>query len=219
MATLMKRLCIPLAGLLLLAGCASTRQAPYTDLASAPRLKANTENNADRLPFVYAPAVEWWRYSSVIIEPVVVYNGVDNHFGDMPMADRTELANYMQTEFGKALAMRFTLAERPRPGTLRIKLTLTGAKTNTAVVSTATRFDLVGAPINIVQSIRGKEGVFIGSVSYSVEVFDAVSQHLLKAYVAEQYPNAMNVAATFGRLAASRTGLDKGAEDLLVQLQ
>jgi len=102
---------------------------------------------------------------------------------------------------------------------LRLRLTLTGAETNTAVVSTFTRFDLVGLPYNAVQGMRGKEGLFMGSVSYSVEIYDAPSNRLLMAFVTKQHPNAMNVAATFGSLRAAKTGLDKGAEELLGRLR
>ncbi|MEZ2128248.1 MULTISPECIES: DUF3313 family protein [unclassified Sinorhizobium] len=55
--------------------------------------------------------------------------------------------------------------------------------------------------------------------SYAVEVYDAMSNHLLLAYVFKQYPNAMNIGASFGSMAAARVGVRKGAEDLLAQIQ
>ncbi len=125
----------------------------------------------------------------------------------------------MDIEVKKVLGEKFRVSNRIEPNALRLKLTLTGAGTNTAVVSTFTRFDLVGAPYNIVQSVRGKEGMFIGSVSYSVEIYDATSSRLLKAYVTKQYPNAMNVGASFGKLGASKTGIEKGARELLAELK
>ena len=125
----------------------------------------------------------------------------------------------MQGEFKRVLGQRFKIAERVGPNTLRLRLILTGAKTNTAMVSTVTRFDLVGGPINLVQSIRGKEGIFIGDVSYVVEIYDAQTGQLLKALVTKQYPNALNVGATFGKLGAAKVGIEKGAKDLLAQLR
>jgi hypothetical protein len=71
---------------------------------------------------------------------------------------------------------------------------------------------------NGVQSIRGGQGAFSGSVSYAVEVYDGASGQLLKAYVSKQYPNAMNLPAAFGSLGAAKTGLDKGADALVAQL-
>ena len=58
-----------------------------------------------------------------------------------------------------------------------------------------------------------------GYVNFAVELKDAGSNELLLAYVAEQYPNAMNVGATFGSLSAAETGIDKGAEQLLEKLR
>jgi hypothetical protein len=70
----------------------------------------------------------------------------------------------------------------------------------------------------LAQFIRGKEGMMMGSVSYAVEIYDASNDRLLCAYVEKQYPNAMNVGSTFGGLSASKTGIRKGADALLEQL-
>lgn len=202
--------------LALLTACANAPPPRYAELPVSSRLQATA---SDTMPYSYAEPVRWRDYSAIIIEPVVIYGGADRQFGDLSENDKRELADTMSTQFRLALQTRFRLTDTMRPGTLRLRLTLTGAKGNTAVVSTVTRFDLVGLPYNAVQSLRGKEGIFMGSVSYSVEVYDAMSNQLLKAYLARQYPNAMNVGATFGALAAARTGLEKGANELLTQLQ
>ena len=163
--------------------------------------------------------MEWRKYSAIIVDPVAVYSGPDNQFGDLSKADKQELARYMDTTFNKVLSQRFQVSTNPGPNTLKLKLTLTGAGTNTAVASTVTRFDLAGMPYNVVQSVRGKEGIFMGSVSYSVEIYDAASNQLLKAFVTKQYPNAMNIAATFGSLNAAKTGIEKGADALVASLK
>ncbi|WP_454688349.1 DUF3313 domain-containing protein [Achromobacter aloeverae] len=203
----------------MLAGCASTTPMPYSGLPSSSQLHRNANDDADKVPYVYSTPTRWQDYTAVVLEPVAVYRGSDNQFEDLSEQEKSELAKYMEDEFRRELAKRFTVTNTPGPRTLRVALTLTGAKTNTAVVSTVTRFDLLGGPANVVQSIRGKEGVFIGSVSYAAEIRDAGDDRLLKAYVTKQYPNALNVGATFGRLAAAKTGVEKGAEDMLKQLQ
>ncbi|MYZ43576.1 DUF3313 domain-containing protein [Schauerella aestuarii] len=204
--------------LLALTGCAITPPASYADLGSSSKLQPNPDD-ATRMPYIYSPQIDWRAYTAAIVEPVAIYGGADHQFGDLPTADKEALADYMRKTFSNTLAGRFSIVDRAAAKTLRIKLTLTGAETNTAVVSTFTRFDLVGMPYNIVQSARGKEGMFMGSVSYSIEIYDAVTQELLKAYVTRQYPNAMNVGATFGSLGAAKTGIERGADDLLAQLE
>jgi hypothetical protein len=199
-------------------GCASTTPKNYRDLSSSSRLQPNAEDVSGKVPYIYKTQVAWKEFSSVIVEPVEIYHGADHQFGDMSERDKTELAKYMQHEFTDVLSRRFSQTDNPKPWTLRVKLTLTGAETNTPVVSTVLRFDLVGGPYNIVQGLRGKEGMVMGSVSYSVEVYEALTNRLLKAYVTKEYPNAMNIKATLGSLAASKAGIDKGAEDFLAEL-
>lgn len=204
---------------LLVTGCASTSPIPYARLDSAPHLQPNARKDADRTPYIYSSTANWRSYSALIIEPVSFYADADARSGDLEVADKEELAQYMRTRFSEVLGERFRLSSSIGPGTLRLKLTLIGAEKNTAVVSTFTRFDLVGLPVNAVQGIRGKEGIFMGSVTYSVEIFDAQSNRLLKALVTKQFPNAMNIAATFGSLSAAKTGIDNGAEQLMSELR
>jgi len=202
-----------------LAACSTTQPNRYEGISSSNQLRPNLEDKSGHMPFRAADPKPWSRYASVLVDPVIVYQGRDAQFEDIEPAERDELAGYMRDVFSERLGQRFRLVRDVQPGTLRVRLTLTGAKANTAFVSTITRFDLAGGPYNAVQGLRGKEGAFIGSVMYSVEVFDAFTGELLDAFVAKQYPNAMNVAATVGRLKAARVGLEKGAEELVAQLK
>lgn len=98
----------------------------------------------------------------------------------------------------------------PAPGTLKLHLTLTGARTTTPVLGPFSRFDMAGGVYNGVQAARGREGSMSGSANYAVEIHDATNGRLLRSYVTRQYPNAMNVGATFSPLAASRSGSGRG---------
>lgn len=199
-------------------GCASTRPVNYSGLASASALRPNSQDKSGRVPYSYSTPVDWRKYDEVIVAPVAIYRGPDAQFQKVSEEKKTLLAQYMEEQFSAKLAERFRITGTPSPRTLRIQLTLTGAKTSTQMVSTFTHFDLAGGPYNAVQSIRGKEGMMMGSVSYAVEIYDASSDRLLCAYVEKQYPNAMNVGSTFGGLSASKTGIRKGADALLEQL-
>lgn len=222
MISLKNLLCITLIGsTLLTTGCATQPHSISRNnhLESSPYLSPNMGKNHHKNPYMYSTDVDWSHYSYVFIEPVTIDHSIYNQFGKMPQENKQELAHYMQQTFTKALEKRFSQSQLLDSNTLRVKLTLIGAKTNTPVISTFTRFDLMGLPINSVQAVRGKEGIFIGHVNYAVEVYDASNNRLLKSYIAKEYPNAMNVGATFGRLSAAKIGLDKGAHDLLKQLK
>lgn len=202
---------------LALVGCASTQPLPYAQLGSASQLRPNAEDDDGRVPYRLGGHPAWGSYVKVLIEPVVLYEGQDHQFEDVPPAERARLAESMQVRFTKKLRTRFEVVSEPGPHTLRLRLTLTGAKATRPVLSTFTRFDLVGMPYNVVQGIRGKEGSFTGSVSYAVEIFDAQTRALLDAFVAKQYPNALNLRAGLGAMDAARIGLDKGADELVAQ--
>ena len=201
-------------------GCSSTSPVKYSGIEATSRMTPNTADDSDRIPFRYAAPVDWSKYRSITIDPVEIYGGSDAQFNELSQEDRRNLADYMQKKFAEVLAEKFTVNTRAgsAPG-LRLKLTLTGADTTPQVVGTFTKFDLAGGPYNIVQSVRGGRGLMSGYVNYAVEVKDAATGELLLAYVAEQYPNAMNVGATFGSMNAAETGVDKGAEQLLEKLR
>jgi hypothetical protein len=202
----------------LVTACSSPDPVAYRDVASASYLKPNPKNEAGHTPYAYSTQVDWKKYKRAIIDPVTIYKGADGQFDDMSEEDKATLATYMQAQFFEKLSKRFEIGNRAAPGTLRIKLTLTGAATNTSVVSTFTRLDLSGSLYNGVQAVRGHEGVFTGSVLYVVEIYDASTDELLDASVVKQYPGAYNIGATFGSLAAAETGIEKGADALVERL-
>ncbi|MBN7124475.1 hypothetical protein BSU01_22570 [Erwinia billingiae] len=209
-----------LSAVIVAAGCSSTSPVRYSGIEATSRMTSNTADDGDRIPFRYAAPADWNKYRSIIIDPVEIYGGSDAQFNDLPQDDRRNLADYMQKKFAEVLAEKFTVnASAGNAPALRLKLTLTGADTTPQVVGTFTKFDLAGGPYNIVQSVRGGRGLMSGYVNYAVEVKDAATGELLLAYVAEQYPNAMNVGATFGSMSAAETGVDKGAEQLLEKMR
>lgn len=201
------------------AGCSSTSPVKYTGIGATSRMTPNTADDSDRIPFRYAIPVDWSKYRNIILDPIEIYGGSDAQFNDLSQEDRRNLADYMQKKFAEVLAQKFTVnASAGTAPSLRLKLSLTGAETTPQVVGTFTKFDLAGGPYNIVQSVRGGRGLMSGYVNYAVEVKDDATGELLLAYVAEQYPNAMNVGATFSSMSAAETGVDKGAEQLLEKI-
>ncbi|MBO0131952.1 DUF3313 domain-containing protein [Agrobacterium burrii] len=203
----------------LLVSCTTADPTAYSGLASAQHLKADTSDRNGRVPYSYNSGANWSHYDKVIVDPVTVYRGQDSQFVKVSEQDKGALASYMQSRFTQKLRTRFSVVSAPAPGTLRVHLTLTGAKTTTPVLGPFSHLDVGGGMYNAVQAFRDKEGTMTGSVSYAVEIFDTTTSTLLSAYVTKQYPNAMNVGASFGSLKASEVAIDKGAEALLSRLR
>ncbi|MBG3850726.1 DUF3313 domain-containing protein [Xanthomonas sp. WHRI 8391] len=198
-----------------LIGCASTRPMPYSQLPSASYLRPHDGSRGDRMPYSYKSEVDWTRYRAALIEPVSIYRGPDAQFEDVAEQDKRMLADYMQQEFGNAIGQRWQRATTAERDSLRVRITLTGAKPSKRVLGTFMKVDIGGGSYNAVQAARGKEGAFSGSVSYAVEIFDAQSNRLLAAYVEKQYPSAMNIKASLGAYDAAKAGIRKGAEQLV----
>jgi hypothetical protein len=202
-----------------LAGCSATHPVDYQNLSSTSQLVPNSQDNHGHVPFLYSAAdTDWHKYHAVILDPVIVYNGPDQQFGKTSDADKAALAMYMQTRFTEALKPKFAPADVPRPTTLRVHLTLTGVETSTPVMCSLTKIAPINAMINVVQTVRDRQAIFTGSVSYAVEIYDSASNQLLRAYVAKQYPWAENLFASFGTLDASRSGVRTGAKDLVARI-
>lgn len=203
-----------------LSACSSTQPVAYSGISSASMLTPNLQDQSGRMPYSYAPEVNWRHYNTVMLEPVAIYRGQDDQFKDLSEKDKLELMSYMTTQATeKLLQARIKLVNTPTPATLRVRLTLTGARTNTPVLGTLSRFDLAGGIYNSVQNFRDQEGTLTGSVSYSVEIFDAATGRLLNAYVAKQYPSPWNISASMGALSASKAGIDKAAIELASKLK
>jgi hypothetical protein len=210
--------CLALAAIsLAAAGCATSEPMVYQGLASAAQLRPDPSDSSGQAPFSYKVVVNWSQYDKIIVEPVSIYRGKDSQFANMSEEDKQKLARYMHDKFSSALAQRYSMAASPGPTTLRLRLTLAGAETTNPVLGPVSHVDIAGGVYNTVQAARGKQGSMTGSASYAVEIYDSTSNRLLLAYVAKQYPGALNLGASFGSLKASYVAIDKGAADLLTR--
>lgn len=194
--------------------CAGPRPVAYSGLESASQLQPSTDDDKGRTPYAYSVPVNWRQYYRLIIEPVEIYKGPDTQFGKIPPPGQAHLAHYMEERFTERLAKDFEIVRHPAPNTLRLKLTLTGAHPTPPLIGTFSHFDLAGGPYNVVQGLRGKQGMVSGAVMYAVEIHDAQTGRLLSAWVTKQYPSAMNIGASFGPMKAAERGIEKGAEEL-----
>ena len=213
------RCLLPVICVIGMAGCAGTTPVHYQSLDSTAHLTTNAQSQDKHVPLYYsAPDAQLSRYTHVMLDTVTVYGGEDQQFGKLSAADRQQLAEYMQMQFGQTLGQKYVLTSVAGPDTLRIHLTLTGASTSVPVLSTVKQILPVGAVLGTLKSAADKPSRSLGSVMYAVEIYDSQSDRLLRAFVAKQYPAAENIPASLGSLSAAETGIKKGAKALLTQL-
>jgi len=120
----------------ILSGCATTQPTAYQGLDSSEYLRPNEQSRRGHEPYVYNTPVDWKRYSTFIIEPVKIYRGPDNQFEKVSEEGKQELASYMHEQFDEKLRQKYTPVSSPQQDTLRIKMTLTGAKPTKQFIGT-----------------------------------------------------------------------------------
>lgn len=199
------------------AGCAATEPKHFKHLSSTTQLQPNPSSSR---PFLYrAENTDLSRFSSVIIDPVAVYQAGDGQFGKVKTEDRNIVANYLDRQLNTTLASKYSVVHTASPSTARIKTILTGMETSTPVLSTVMRLAPGGLLMNTGKTIAGDEGMFMGSITYAVEITESTNNQLICAYVRKANPHAMDVGSTIGYLDASKTGADRAAKDLLKFLE
>lgn len=198
-----------------LSGCASTQPMRYREISSATAMTTNASNVDGHTPFSYCRNnVDWNNYSAYVLDPVTIYAGPDGQFDKLSDIDKAALVTYAHDQISSALSKQFQLAAAPASNVLRIHVTLTGAETSTPVISTVTKVIPVGAVVNTALWMLDKQAPFTGSVTYVVEIYDSTTGNLLDAFIAKQYPAAMNIFATFESLDAAKAGIRTGAKQL-----
>lgn len=194
-----------------LSACASGPN-EMSGLRSAEKLQPNPTNPNG---LIYKrPGVDFKQFTKFIIPPVEVYSGADANFSNATEQEKQQIVDLMQREFTGALAERYAIVTSPGPGVARIKLTLAGIETNTPVLATAARVIPIGLAINAISATAGQQGMFMGSVTYAIEIFDSQSGELIAAALERRSPSAIDITATLGRIDAARSAVRDGANRL-----
>jgi len=74
------------------------------------------------------PRSAFQRYRTVIVDPTVVYSGPDAQFEDIDYADRSKFADILTQELRSEIAKSFPAPPTAQADTLRIHVTLLGAR-------------------------------------------------------------------------------------------
>lgn len=164
------------------------------------------------------PDLHLARYTALQIQPTVVYRGTDAQFEDIPQEDRVRFAQLMTDALREELAKSFRLTQAPAANTMRLRMTLVGAKKTTGGVGTVSSVMPLGLVTNVVKSATGKKGTFSGSVLFAIEIFDSRSGELLAAVVRREAPDALDIKATVSTTDTVKAVADNIAKKLRQRL-
>jgi hypothetical protein len=194
---------------LAIAGCANTTPTAPPTIPQASAMEPS-QTVGGRVSWV-RPGTDFHKYTSVMIAPVSMYDGSDTDWGNTSAADRTEIANYLQQTYAKAIGQSIRIVHTPGPNTLLLQMQLVGVESNVPVVSTVSRIVPAGLVLNIGKQAASSPGSFSGSVTYALMLYDSTSHTLLAAAVNKKFPEALNIVSTLSTVDAAKAGIDEGA--------
>ena len=172
---------------------AQTYDQPPVDL---PYAKLMGQDAPGSESWTYAqPTSAFLKYRSVIVDPTVVYQGPDAQFEGISPDERAKFAAIMTQELSSEMAKSFP-SGAPKADTIRMRVTILGARKTAGGIATATRVTPLGFATSAVKSALGKKGTLTGSLLLAVELFDARTNELLLAAVRRRTPDPLDVPAT-----------------------
>jgi len=193
--SLLRRIALPATVLLMAAPAhAQTRDQAPVSLPSSGKMMQDKPGSES---WTYAqPQSRFLKYRTVIVDPTVVYRGPDAQFEGIDAADRAKFADMITQELRSEIAKTFPAPAQPQADTLRLRVTILGAKKTVGGLATASRVTPMGFATSALKSALGKKGTLTGSILYAVEAFDAQTNEVLIAAVRRRTPDPLDVPAT-----------------------
>ena len=108
----------------------------------------------DQAQFIYInPRADFGPYQRIIIDPVVVWRQGASRFSGFPRAEVDALADSLAAAMRSRFALEFDVVEAPGPGTMRIRIALTGVTSSAddpkAVERVSIEVEVVDAQTNV----------------------------------------------------------------------
>jgi hypothetical protein len=164
---------------------------------SLPSASVMNQDTAGSESWTYVqPVSKFRKYRTVMVGETAVYTGPDAQFEGIDQADRAKFANIITQELRQEIAKSFPAPPQAQADTLRLQVTVLGARKTTGGIATATRVTPLGFATSALKSALGKTGSLTGSVLYAVELYDAKTNELLLAAVRRRTPDPLDVPAT-----------------------
>jgi hypothetical protein len=174
----MKKALVILAGLMLLAGCATTNVSQSGFLGDYYKNLAPGPKDGAKMRWL-KPGVDFGKYNKVMVDSVVfaLANDSENKTIDPEvMKDLQEKCNLALTN---AIKEKYPIVTEPGPDVARIRIAITGLKASNPVLSAMTSLNPVGLGVNLVK--KGSGGSYTGSGATNAELMglDSMSNDVI----------------------------------------
>jgi len=171
--------------LMLLIGCAATRQARDVEKTGfLDDYSILREGKEDEALLVYRkPGVNWISYSKIMIDPVTVWLGKDSQLQDVSPEDRQRMANDLWSKLIEVLRNDYDIVHHPGPRTLRIQAALTEAEESTIGLDTVSSIVPTMRLLSETKYLATGAASFVGKASVEAKMTDSQTGALLLAGV------------------------------------
>jgi uncharacterized protein DUF3313 len=174
-------------GLVLLAGCATTKVTEVKGTSSgflgkdyALLTPGDTAQGQAGLRY-YDPAAQWRTYTKVMIDPVTFWG---DDAGKVSAADQQELSTYFTGALTKAFSEKFEAVTAPGPGVLRVQVAIVDAESSTPGLRTVSLVLPQARLLTAAGSAAAGKQLFAGTLQVEGKVIDAATGKLLSASIA-----------------------------------
>ena len=182
-----------------LAGCAATRgrrgEAPQSGfLGNYSQLAKNPDYPASEI--YIDPSAQWSRYNAIQLDSVTLWASKENV--KLSKEDQQMLTDTLYKALYDELGKTFTLAERPGPDTLRMRVALTQAKGAIVPLRAITTIVPQLRLVSTVVGLSADVAVTVGTATVEMEVRDSITGQRLAAAVDSRAGNkALFTTRTF----------------------
>ncbi len=179
-------------GLALLVGCAG--QNPVGDptvrvenvkksgfLADYSMLRPGAEGETTHV--YWNEGADFATYKAVIIDPVTIWLAPGSSLKDVPPKERLQLANVFHAALVNELSKDFRIVNSPGPGTMRVRVALTGAEESTPALDTISTYIPQARMLQAAVTVGSDTAGFVGEATAEGEVRDSQTGELLAAGV------------------------------------
>ena len=132
------------------------------------------------LPFVYRnPKTQWTSYDKVLVEPIALWRSGKHSLDPIPEDDLLLLVSHFARAVRTRLGSGFKLVDKAEPGTLRLRLALTEARTSDPVIDKRTVTPEHEVSFRGTGPLGKELAAFIDAAVIEGEIRDAVTGELL----------------------------------------
>jgi hypothetical protein len=175
----MKKMFVLIAGMMLVAGCATTAPPDtgflgeyYKNLAPSP------EGGVAKLRWL-KPGVNFTKYKKVMVDYVVFALAEDSEYKAISGHEMKELGDAASLALVNAINQKHPVVAEPGPGVCRLRMAIVGLKQSNPVLSGITTVIPVGLGISVIK--KGAGGAWSGAGATQVEamILDSLTNEVI----------------------------------------